>query len=119
MWSFTIIDTPARPVLSSPPNGELTCDATPAFDWSDVAMAASYNIQVDDNANFSSPVVNANPTVSSHTVGTPLALGTYYWQVRAVNDVRWQRLHSLLDPDRNHHAIGPQPELAERRGDHL
>lgn len=85
VWSVTIIDTPATPALSSPPDNELTCDDTPAFDWSDVTMATSYNLQVDDNANFSSPVINANPTESTHTPGTPLALGSYYWQVRAAN----------------------------------
>ncbi|MFA7123825.1 MAG: hypothetical protein WC212_07290, partial [Candidatus Delongbacteria bacterium] len=47
--------------------------------------ATSYTILVDNNSDFSSPVINQSPTVSTYTPGSNLALGTYYWKVLATN----------------------------------
>ena len=52
---FTIINPPAAPNLLSPSNGAHTCDATPTFDWSTVADASSYAIQVDNSPSFTTP----------------------------------------------------------------
>jgi len=79
---FTIVNPPAAPNLLSPPNGAHTCDATPTFDWSTVAGASSYAIQVDNNPSFTTPEINANPTGSAYTPTAALAPGTYYWRVR-------------------------------------
>ena len=59
--SFTV-DTiaPSVPTLVYPANGTVTTDTTPWLDWSDVtdATGVNYQLQVDNNADFSSPVVN-------------------------------------------------------------
>lgn len=84
-WNFSIGAAPGVPVLALPTNGSLTTDLTPTFDWNDVTDATSYTILVDNNSDFSSPVINQSPTVSTYTTGSNLALGTYYWKVLATN----------------------------------
>ena len=76
--------TPTAPSLISPAN-----DATPAqpvtFDWSDVANAASYEIQIDNTSTIASPfVASAVVTVSQATIGG-LPAQRLWWRVRARN----------------------------------
>ena len=76
--------TPTAPSLISPVN-----DATPAqpvtFDWSDVANAASYEIQIDNTSTIASPfVASAVVTVSQATIGGVPAQ-RLWWRVRARN----------------------------------
>jgi hypothetical protein len=76
--------TPTAPSLISPAN-----DARPAqpvtFDWSDVANAASYEIQIDNTSTIASPLVaNAVVTVSQATIGG-LPAQQLWWRVRARN----------------------------------
>ncbi len=60
------------------------------LDWEDVGRikggtiwATWYNLQLDDNADFSSPIVNINYTISEYT--TPeLTEGVYFWRLRNV-----------------------------------
>jgi hypothetical protein len=84
--SLTInpIPAPTAPSLISPVN-----DATPAqpvtLDWSDVASAASYEVQIDNSSTISSPFV-ANPTVTTSqlSIGN-LPAQSLWWRVRARN----------------------------------
>ena len=53
------------------------------FDWSHVAGAATYTIQVDDSSSFSSPLV-LKQTVSASELGTStLPTQRMWWRVRA------------------------------------
>jgi hypothetical protein len=79
---------PSVPSLLSPANGAVTTDHTPYLDWSTVTSNSSvrYTVQVDNNADFSSPVVNKTRlSGSSYTLTKKLAHGTYYWRVRAMD----------------------------------
>lgn len=76
--------TPAAPTLVSP-----AADATPAqpvtFDWSDVANATSYEIQVDDSSTIAAPFrANQIVSVSQATIGG-LPAQRLWWRVRAQN----------------------------------
>ena len=78
--------TPLAPTLLSP-----AADATPAqpvtFDWSDVANATSYEIQVDDSSTIAAPFI-ANQIVNvsqASIVGLPAQ--RLWWRVRAQNSV--------------------------------
>ena len=71
---------------------------TPTFEWERVEAAAGYRIQIDDDANFSSPFVNSNVDGTSYTPDdlTQPALkpaARYYWRIairRADNVIgRW------------------------------
>jgi hypothetical protein len=77
--------TPGAPTLLSPAQ-----DATPAqpvtFDWTDVAAATSYRIQIDDSNNFSTPlVVDRVVTPSQFTASTLNAGLRHWWRVRGIN----------------------------------
>ncbi|NHJ85760.1 MAG: hypothetical protein FK734_09880, partial [Asgard group archaeon] len=90
-WSvvrtFTIDTTPpAAPVLVSPTNGYLTNDPTQLLDWDPSVTATNYRLYVDDNSDFSSPVITIITSATSYTTST-LADRTYYWHVQAVDSV--------------------------------
>lgn len=71
------------PTLLAPANGITTSDSTAAFDWSDVT-GATYDLQMDDSAEFDSPEIDETGlTVSGYTPPTALADGTCFWRVRA------------------------------------
>jgi hypothetical protein len=46
----------------------------------------TYRLQVDNNSNFSSPIIDEdNLAASAYTLASALADGTYYWRVKAVD----------------------------------
>ncbi|HEX8424080.1 MAG TPA: FG-GAP-like repeat-containing protein, partial [Pyrinomonadaceae bacterium] len=76
--------TPRAPVLNSPANGA-TVSQPVTFDWSDVAGAVSYRIQIDDESRFSSPqVAGATVKVSAFTSNS-LPAKRLWWRVQGVN----------------------------------
>jgi hypothetical protein len=76
--------TPTAPPLNSPAN-----DARPAqpvtFDWSDVANAASYDIQIDNTSSIASPFVASAVVTSSQATIGGLPAQQLWWRVRARN----------------------------------
>jgi hypothetical protein len=74
------------PVLRSPRSGGTMNNTTPNFIWQSVVGAASYEIQIDDNNDFSSPEDSNNAVTGTNYTSIVLPEGTYYWRVRA-NDV--------------------------------
>jgi subtilisin-like proprotein convertase family protein len=75
----------AAPVLTSPTpvaNGATNL-LNPLLTWNTVANAGYYHIQVDDAANFSSPMDDDSRLTDSFFVTSALTPGTkYYWRVR-------------------------------------
>ncbi|MBI5951708.1 MAG: M4 family metallopeptidase [Chloroflexi bacterium] len=95
---FTTANPPSMPTLVAPAANALLTDLTPLLDWSNSTLPlpagsttfANYNLQVDNNNDFSSPEVDEAVgtllTDSSFTVPTDLAVNTtYYWRVNAEN----------------------------------
>ncbi|WP_062531866.1 hypothetical protein, partial [Leptolinea tardivitalis] len=96
-WSsvsyFTLDSTaPAVPTLLAPSNGA-SLSTLPTLSWSAVTGATAYQIQVDNDSNFESPLYTS-PDGSTDHPGTPLTVvsyklaniplvATYYWHVRA------------------------------------
>ena len=75
---------PSAPTLVSPAN-QATVALPVTLDWSDVAAAALYRIQVDDSSTFSAPrVVDQTLTASQLTV-VSLAARQHWWRVRGIN----------------------------------
>jgi hypothetical protein len=75
------------PILMYPDDGTTTTDNTPWLDWTDVTdpSGVRYQLQVDDNADFSSPVLNRTWVSLCSTTLPTLPDGVYYWRVRAVD----------------------------------
>jgi nitrogen fixation protein FixH len=100
-WSATnyviIIDTvvPGAPILSSPTTGSATSNSRPTFAWSAAtdpspsSGIASYTLQIDTSSSFNSGNLRTLTGLgTSYTIpaGSPLADGTWYWRVRAVDN---------------------------------
>jgi hypothetical protein len=77
--SMTVL--PAGPQLGEPANG-LSITGRPKLRWKSIANARRYQVQVDDDAAFGSPVVDA--TTKHHALNlAKLPAGVYHWRVRA------------------------------------
>lgn len=87
-WTVTIDATPPPvPALTAPSNGSSTTDTTPTFSWNISSGAANYQIQVDNNSNFSSPEIDQTTSGTGYTPVSTLPPGIYYWHVRAQDSV--------------------------------
>jgi hypothetical protein len=101
---FYLNDPPCIPTLNSPSDGATGVVLTPdlVFDYSDPDDddCASFDLQVDDDAGFSSPEIDesdystggpwSSGSSITYTVSTPLAPDTqYYWRVNVSDGTDW------------------------------
>jgi len=84
------VSPPSVPTLASPANDSWTNDNTPEFVWNGSTDDGCYGmfryqLQVDDNADFSSPVTDVYISYpeTTYTLTAPLSDNVYYWHVRA------------------------------------
>jgi Leucine-rich repeat (LRR) protein len=77
----TIRNSTVKPLR--PAHNTLTRDNTPTFSWARISGAVEYQLQVDNNATFASPVISQGLTTNAYTPSAALADGKYYWRVRA------------------------------------
>ncbi|MBL8098102.1 MAG: metallophosphoesterase [Anaerolineales bacterium] len=81
-YSFTIDTTPpTAPILVSPAQASAS-PQRPTLQWSGDMSGIEYQIQVDNNADFSSPEFNANTKNKSIRTSTLSKNINYYWRVR-------------------------------------
>ncbi|MDI6791582.1 MAG: Ig-like domain-containing protein [bacterium] len=95
MLSFTVdLTPPDAPAYVYPTDNCFINDDTPKLDWSEPESALSYQIQIDDDGDFSSPVLNVTADsdsslppggTSEMTISPALPEGTWYWRVRAID----------------------------------
>lgn len=98
VWSFTTANPPARPTLQSPASNALVTSTTPTLTWTFSSTPPGttfdyYHVQIDDNADFSSPEEDNTNVINQYTpylmaadYNFPLnPLTRYYWRVRACN----------------------------------
>jgi hypothetical protein len=85
--------TPGPPILSSPWNGQviiiLGSSTKVTLNWYDVVYADNYEVLLDNNSDFSSPIANPNNLTNSYYKTPYLSSGKYYWKVRAYNEAGW------------------------------
>jgi hypothetical protein len=78
----------SAPALLSPASdARFSPGQSVAFDWGDVAGAASYTIQVDDSQSFSSPLVADQTLMFSQVTLSGLPTTRMWWRVRANDNV--------------------------------
>lgn len=77
---------PAFTTLLSPLNGSTIMEQSPELDWTTIADANSYTIEIAETDLFSNIVETATVEVSSYTVTSTLAGGTYYWRISTNNE---------------------------------
>lgn len=74
----------AAPALLLPANDAVTDSMAQTFTWEAVANATAYQIQIDDNADFSSP--ERSITVGgTRYAGALFINGEFFWRVRGMN----------------------------------
>ncbi|MBZ0282447.1 MAG: CSLREA domain-containing protein [Anaerolineae bacterium] len=71
--------------------------AAPTLAWVAVPNAAAYGVEVDNDADFSSPTYTATGITDLFVTTDPLPDGTYYWRVRMVNANGQVGMWSLVD----------------------
>lgn len=72
--------------LLTPPDGSVISEARPTFRWNEVTgSGVSYKLRYSRFANFSSYQDVNGIGSTSHTLGSDLTPGTYYWKVLAYN----------------------------------
>ena len=76
--------TPAAPALLSPAV-DAKVGQPITFDWSDVANATSYEIQIDGSQNFNAPLTFSQMVSVSQATITGLPAQRLFWRVRAFN----------------------------------
>jgi hypothetical protein len=85
---YTCIGVPAIPALQTPAANSLVTDYTPSLNWNDATLDLDhYQIQVDDNNDFSSTVFD-DDTLTASQYDVPSNLDpdkTYDWRVRSFN----------------------------------
>ena len=91
-WSIRVslsgLPLPIAPTLISPLNSSTGVSLTPLIDWSDVAGATSYNLQISTNSGFTTTVVNLSSLTSSQyqiPSGLLSQSTTYYWRASSTN----------------------------------
>lgn len=123
--SFNTANPPSIPEPIKPGDGKVTTDTSPRLVWKSITVPSGttfeyYHVQVDENSDFSSPVIDDNATLTTPTPtyydvdeGSPLAdATTYYWRVRACNNdgantfcSAWSKTFTLRT------SVGPIPAL--------
>ncbi|MHA1687579.1 MAG: Ig-like domain-containing protein, partial [Candidatus Heimdallarchaeaceae archaeon] len=111
VYDFTI-DTygPPAPELNSPSNGAVIKDSTPTLDWTapSVDNPSGYQVQIARDSSFSDLVIDVQVSGTSYTPSTALSDRTYYWRVRAKDDLNnwgswsdvWSFTVDTVAPDR-------------------
>jgi PGF-pre-PGF domain-containing protein len=105
IFSFRIDTTPPpAPGLISPENTE-TNDDTPELQWetvNDLSLPVVYELQLDDDSDFSSILEENTSETNTYVVGQQLSPGRYYWRVRARDNARnrsgWSSAWFVVDP---------------------
>ncbi|MFH1714570.1 MAG: FG-GAP-like repeat-containing protein [Elusimicrobiota bacterium] len=97
--SFTIdTSSPSAPSLLTPVDNTSQSDASVTFDWSDVtgdiSGISNYVIEVSTDIGFGAIYYTASPSASQQQRN--LGNDSYYWRVKAVDDVGYQSVWSSV-----------------------
>jgi hypothetical protein len=74
---------PSPALLSPASDARFSPGQRIGFDWSDVAGAATYTIQIDDSDTFSAPVIVGETVAASQLSRSSLSTRRMWWRVRA------------------------------------
>jgi hypothetical protein len=100
-WFFTVNpDAMAGPAPAFPAEGDRFCAFPVTFEWNAASEAEEYELQVDDDPDFSSPDYRAEHVTSTmHREASALPAGDYRWRVRAFDrngmPGRWSEIRTF------------------------
>ena len=85
VWDFNVATSSVSSVTNLLPLANSVQQVFPTFTW-DALSPNTFEFQIADNPEFSSPVVSASITANTYNPTGSFTPGiTYYWKVRAVN----------------------------------
>jgi photosystem II stability/assembly factor-like uncharacterized protein len=76
---------PTAPQLTAPVNGAVNVSVTALLDWDSIVTAKTYQVQIDEDSTYASPVLDSMLIVNSRLNVPPGRLlnnTRYYWRVR-------------------------------------
>lgn len=76
------VSAPNQPLLTQPVDNEVLTTANVSFDWTDVANAGYYQLQLSATPGFTNPVLDIN-YIEDSEYQTSLLGGSYFWRVKA------------------------------------
>jgi len=77
--------SPLSPVLLFPANGAAGVAVPVSINWDYAIGASSYRLQVDDNSDFSSPVIDVSGWTATSYYASLNTYTTYWWRVNATS----------------------------------
>lgn len=81
-------DAPSPFELLGPSNFATNVPRQPVFTWQAASSAPVYTFILDNDADLSSPLVQTETVLTTHSLSAPLSAGTtYYWSVIATNEL--------------------------------
>jgi hypothetical protein len=91
IYNFTtaVCNVPDPATLIAPADGDSGQTQPITLNWSDAAGALSYRVQVDNDSDFSSTVIDNSVTPSTLDILGLTAGAKYYWRVRPYNGCGW------------------------------
>ncbi|MBN8586251.1 MAG: T9SS type A sorting domain-containing protein [Ignavibacteria bacterium] len=78
-------EIPTMPVLTAPVNGAVNVSVTALLDWDSITTAKTYQVQIDEDSSYSSPILDSALIDNSNMSVPPNRLlnnTRYYWRVR-------------------------------------
>ena len=86
-WSFTtIVSLPGDVALINPGNNSINQSIAQEFSWGISSDAVSYRVQVSENSDFSTTILDESGITSNSKSVKGLSNNTtYYWRVKSVN----------------------------------
>lgn len=100
---------PNTPVLSYPADGSTNMPFNLAFSWSISEFTYKYRFQISKNPDMSKPFKDESVISNGIIVNGLEQLTTYYWRVKAINDVG----ESDWTPIRSFTTAAPKPDKPE------
>ena len=84
----TVLGFPPAPVLLSPPNNSNNISLTPTLDWVDDISVITYQLQLSNDSNFASTLIDSTGFNASQLMvagGILTNISSYFWRVRTTN----------------------------------
>lgn len=101
-YSITIDSTPPPPPLLISPRDTSNSQNSPILQWSSVDGALQYQIEMDNNSDFTSPEFNTTTSKTSIRAKTPAKSTAYFWHIRAKDKAgnwgSWSTAYSFYVP---------------------
>ena len=90
VWPFhTTMAAVTRSPHWDPPDSSVLTSRYPKFDWTWTTGADLFELQLDDDSNFSTPAVDTQVSANEYAERDGLAAGTYYWRTKCRVGAQW------------------------------